>query len=157
MKKVKYFTFDISNKKKLENKLSVNYDYVVNLAGYVDHSNKKKTIRSHFNGCKNLAEFFLNSSIKKFVQIGSSIEYGKTKSPQKKNQKKFSNTFSYYGKAKLLSTKLLLKLFKEYKLPVTILRLYLVYGPKQDVNRIIPITIFNSIKNKKFDTHLVNN
>ena len=36
-------------------------------------------------------------------------------------------------------------------MPVTILRLYLVYGPKQDVNRIIPITIFNSIKNKKFD------
>ena len=151
LKKVKYFTFDISNKKKLEKKLSVNYDYVVNLAGYVDHSNKKKTIKSHFNGCKNLAEFFLNSSIKKFVQIGSSIEYGKTKSPQKENQKKFSNTFSYYGKAKLLSTKLLLKLFKEYKLPVTILRLYLVYGPKQDVNRIIPIKIFNSIKNKKFD------
>ena len=42
LKKVKYFTFDISNKKKLEKKLSVNYDYVVNLAGYVDHSNKKK-------------------------------------------------------------------------------------------------------------------
>ena len=36
-------------------------------------------------------------------------------------------------------------------MPVTILRLYLVYGPKQDVNRIIPINIFNSIKNKKFD------
>ena len=31
------------------------------------------------------------------------------------------------------------------------MRLYLVYGPYQDVNRIVPITIKNAIENKKFD------
>ena len=27
----------------------------------------------------------------------------------------------------------------------------MVYGPNQDLNRIIPITIINAIKNRKFD------
>ena len=60
------------------------------MQGYVDHSNKNKTLRSHFNGCKNIAEFFLNSKIKRFIQVGSCIEYGKIKSPQKENEVKFS-------------------------------------------------------------------
>lgn len=112
---------------------------------------KKKTLKSHFNGCKNIAEFFLNSKIKKFVQIGSCIEYGKIKSPQKENQIKFPKTYSYYGKAKQMSTKFLLELFKKFNFPSTIIRLYLVYGPNQDLNRIVPITINNAIKNRKFN------
>ena len=85
---------------------------MVNLAGYVDHSHKKKTMKSHYEGCKNLSLFFLNKKIKKFIQIGSSIEYGKLKSPQKENIKNEQKTYSVYGKAKLLSTKFLLKMKK---------------------------------------------
>ena len=151
LKKVKYFKLDISKRKSLTKYLSKDYDYVVNLAGYVDHSDKKKTIESHFNGCKNLATFFLNKKIRRFIQIGSSIEYGKIKSPQKERKKNFQKTYSFYGKAKLLSTKFLLELKKKYNFPTTILRLYLVYGPYQDVNRIIPFTIMKAIHNKKFD------
>jgi len=150
LKKVKYLNIDISKKKKLFNKLSKNYDYIVNLAGYVDHSDKQKTMKSHFNGCKNLAMFFSNKKIKKFIQIGSSIEYGKSKSPQKENKKNLQKSYSIYGKAKLLSTKFLLNLNEKYNFPVTILRLYLVYGPYQDTNRLIPITIMNAINNNKF-------
>jgi hypothetical protein len=64
--------------------LSGDYDYVVNLAGYVDHSKKKK-IYSHYYGCKNIAEIFLNKKIKKFIQIGSSLNMENLKSPQKEN------------------------------------------------------------------------
>ena len=115
------------------------------------HSHKKKTYDSHFKGCKNLANYFLNTEIKKFVQIGSSIEYGKEKSPQKENNKKFKKTSSVYGSAKLSSTKYLLNLKKKYNFPSVILRLYLIYGPNQDANRIIPITIINSVQNNRFD------
>ena len=34
--------------------------------------------------------------------------------------------------------------------PSTVLRLYLVYGPRQDANRFLPITILGCIKNKQF-------
>ena len=107
-------------------------------------------MKSHYIGCKNLSTHFLNSKIKKFIQIGSCIEYGKIKSPQiESNLNK--KTFSIYGSAKLLSTQFLLKLFKRFNFPVTILRLYLVYGPNQDANRVIPVTIINALKNKKFN------
>ena len=151
LKNVKYLICDIANKKKLKRILSFNYDYVVNLAGYVDHSNKKKTRKSHYEGCKNLASFFLSSKIKKFIQIGSCIEYGKVNSPQRENKLNKQKTYSIYGMSKLLSTKYLLQLNKKYDFPVTILRLYLVYGPNQDTNRVIPITINNAIKNNTFD------
>ena len=86
---VKYIRLDISKEKNLKKKLFMNYDYIVNLAGYVDHSNKAKTMKSHFNGCKNLAKFFLNRKIKKFIQIGSGLEYGKLKSPQIESKNNF--------------------------------------------------------------------
>lgn len=149
--KVNYVFCDISNKNNITKKINNNYDYVVNLAGYVDHSNKKKTKISHYNGCKNLSSLFIGSNIKKFVQIGSSIEYGKTRSPQIENNDNFQKVYSVYGNAKLLSTKFLLSLKKKFSFPVTIIRLYLVYGPYQDINRVIPVTILNAINNSNFD------
>jgi len=85
LSKVKYIRCDITNKKLLKNCIKNNFDYVVNLGGYVDHSNKKKTFLSHYNGCKNLAEIFLKKKLSSFIQIGSSLEYGNSGSPQKEN------------------------------------------------------------------------
>ncbi len=150
LKNVKYLICDITKKNDLELKIKKSYDYVINLAGYVDHSKKKKTIRSHYNGCLNLANFFLKKKIKRFIQIGSSIEYGKIRSPQKENKLNFQKTYSAYGYSKLSSTKYLLNLYRKNNFPVTILRLYLIYGPFQDLNRIVPIAIFNCLKNKTF-------
>ena len=83
--KVKYILCDITKKKFLKRNIPKSFDYVVNLGGYVDHSNKKKTLRSHYEGCKNLTEIFLKKKPLSFVQIGSSLEYGNSKSPQKEN------------------------------------------------------------------------
>ena len=147
LSKIKYFKIDLYNKKDFK-KINFNFDYVVNLGGYVDHSNKIKTYNSHFIGCKNLSNFFLNKNIKSFVQMGSSGEYGRSKSPQKENINCYP--ISTYNRAKFLATKHLINLYKNKNFPVTILRLYQAYGPKQDKNRLIPIVIDSCIKNKKF-------
>ena len=42
---------------------------------------------------------------------------------------------SIYGQVKLFASKYLINLFKTKKFPSTVLRLYLAYGPKQDINR----------------------
>ncbi|RPG95898.1 MAG: NAD(P)-dependent oxidoreductase [Candidatus Pelagibacter sp. TMED165] len=151
VKGAKYIYCDVRDKKKLRSKLDKYYDYIVNLSGYVDHSNNQSITRIHFNGCKNLIFNYLNNKPKKFIQIGSSIEYGKQRSPQRENKKNSQETYSTYGNAKLLSTKFLLEQKKKYNFPITILRLYLVYGPKQDLNRLIPITIMNALKKVKFN------
>ena len=90
LKKIKYIYCDISKKKNLEKKLSVNkyYDYIVNLGGHVDHSNKRKTFLSHYIGVKNLSNHFLKSKPKLFIQFGSGGEYGKMRSPHKENIRK---------------------------------------------------------------------
>ena len=146
--KVKYLLCDITKKKALRRNIQKQFKYVVNLGGYVDHSNKEKTFQSHYIGCKNLTEILLKKAPKAFIQIGSSIEYGNAKSPQKENFR--CNPKSVYGKAKLLASKHLLNLFKKQEFPSTVLRLYQAYGPKQDLNRFIPIIISGCIKNKKF-------
>jgi dTDP-glucose 4,6-dehydratase len=149
--KVKYIRCDITNKALLKKKISQNFDYVVNLGGYVDHSNKKKVLLSHYNGCKNLSEIFLKKMPSSFIQIGTSLEYGASNSPQKENIKcNLKSIKSTYGKAKLLSSMHVINLFKKKKFPSTVLRLYLVYGPKQDVNRFLPTIIKGCIQNKKF-------
>ena len=147
---VKYLISDISNKKILKRKLSkvVNLDYVVNLGGEVSHKNFRKTYLSHYVGVKNLSEIFLKKKIKKFIQIGSSMEYGHNKSPQIEGKNNLPK--SNYGKAKYLATKHLINFNTNYKFPVIILRLYQVYGPRQDPNRLISFVIKNCLKNKKF-------
>ena len=149
--KVKYLVLDITKKKLLLRKIKSNYDFVVNFGGYVNHNEISKTYKSHYNGCKNLADLFKNKNIKSFVQIGSSVEYGNVKSPQNENDitdvKKLK---SAYGKAKLMATNYLLKLNKKYNFPCTILRLYLVYGPSQDNNRLIPHTLNECLNDNTF-------
>lgn len=152
IKKVKYIKCDISNSTKIKRKLNFEVDYIINFGGYVDHSDKNKTYQSHFKGCKNLIDFYQKKKIKKFIQIGSSLEYGKTKSPHKEKimTKKVILLKSIYAKSKLLSTNYCINAFKKKSFPVTVLRPYLVYGPGQKINRLIPFIISKSLTNKKF-------
>ena len=146
LKKVKYIICDINNEKKLKKKLTSNFNYIVNLGGYVNHQNKKETYRSHYLGLKKLTTFFKDKKIKKFIQIGSSMEYGRLRSPQKEHFR--CQPKSIYAVSKFLSTEHLLSLYKKQKFPAVVLRLYQVYGPNQDKNRLIPI-IIDGCKNDK--------
>ena len=115
---VKYIHCDIIKKKSLKRNIRGSFSYVVNLGGHVVHSHKKKTFASHYTGCKNLTGIFLKKMPIAFVQMGSSMEYGSLKSPQKENAKcnaKFIK--STYGKAKLLSSIYLINLFKKKNFP----------------------------------------
>ncbi len=151
-KNVKYIICKLQNKSELKKKLNFRLDFIVNLAGHINHKEIKKTYNTHYIGLKNLAEVFSKKKIKKFLQVGSSVEYGFLKSPQKEiNKVSVSKIKSVYGRSKLLSTNYLLKLNKEKKFPVVILRPYLIYGPGQSLDRLIPITIINCMKNNSFD------
>ena len=152
LSKVRYLICNISKKKEI-NKINLNFDYVINFGGYVDHQNKTKTYKSHHIGCKNLANYFLKKKIKSFIQIGSCIEYGFLKSPQKENSlTNVRKMKSIYGKSKLLASNYLIKLYNKKKFPITILRPYLIYGPYQDINRFIPIIINGCLNDLSFNT-----
>ena len=81
-----------------------------------------------------------------FLQAGSSLEYGKKKSPNREEDR--CKPISFYGKSKLKSTEYL----KRSGLNFIVLRLYQIYGPFQKLNRIIPLAIYNLKKSKSFDS-----
>ena len=148
LNKANYIYCDLRDFKKLKKKIKGNYDFVKNLAGYVNHQEIKQTYTSHFYGCKNLSNLFVNKNIKLFLQIGSSAEYGHSKAPHSEYTK--YDIRSAYAKAKFDSYKYLNKLFIEKNFPFCVVRFYQVYGPAQDINRLVPIVIFNSLKKNFF-------
>lgn len=151
---IKYIFVDVSKYETLKSKLNMSVDYVINAGGYGTHpefgKNGDLLIKNHFLGLVNILKVLKIKEIKKFIQIGSSSEYGNAKSAIKETS--FCTPQTPYAIAKFLCTKHLMSLFKKKKFPVTILRLFQVYGPQQDDNRIIPFLIKNCLKNKKFST-----
>lgn len=149
LKNIKYFYFDLSKKKNLNKLKKISFDHVINLSGYVEHKNISLINKCHYKSVKNLFYYFQKRNIKSFIQVGSSAEYGNLKAPHLESN--VDNAQGNYGKAKLKSTKFLLK---KKTFPATILRFYQVYGPHQDSNRFISQLIISSLKKKKFPTSL---
>ena len=149
LKKVKYKVCNIVNFRKLKKLLINDYDFVVNLGGNIDHYSKNKTYNNHYIGVKNLYNIFQKKKIKRFIQIGSSSEYGKIFGAAREND--ICKPKMIYGRSKLLATNFLLKKNKLEKFPLTILRFFQIYGPHQSTNRLIPFVISSSLKDKSFN------
>ena len=128
----------------MKKNIKEDFDYIVNAGGY----GKETVFNSHFFGVLNLIKVLSKKKLKKFVQIGSSAEYGNIRAPQIEHFK--CNPSSPYAIAKLASTNFLKTLYKTEKYPVTILRFFLVYGPRHDKNRILPQVIKASIQDNRF-------
>ena len=148
IKGVRYLRCDITKFINVKKKILINFDHIINLSGYINHSDKKNNISCHYYGCKNLIDIFKKKNISTFIQVGSSLEYGDQKSPQKET--KISHPKSWYGLSKYKASKYLLKIGQKLKFPYIILRPYQIYGPYQKKNRLIPQTIHSCLINKKF-------
>lgn len=138
LKRVKYIQLDITKKAEFKKLKNLKFDVVINLGGYVDHSNLRKTFESHFEGAKNIIRYFNNRDLKLLIQAGSSLEYGNVSSPQKENS--ICKPNSNYGLAKYKTTEFLKK-YKSRKFCYIVLRMYQIYGPQQDTSRLIPYVI----------------
>lgn len=147
LSKVNYIFCDITNLTKLKKKVKENYNFVINLSGNISHSNKKQTLKVHYEGLKNLLNVVSKKKIDLFIQTGSSLEYGKSNNAQK--EKNICKPNSIYGKIKLKASRLLIKdrRFSKY----IILRPYQIFGPYQKFDRLIPFVIKNSLKGKNFN------
>jgi nucleoside-diphosphate-sugar epimerase len=152
---VHYIFADISHKESLSTAIKDKvFDYVINLGGYVDHTNYSnggsKVCDVHFDGVRNLVDCLDCSRIKGFVQIGSGDEYGNISAPQSETQRE--SPISPYSCAKVASTYFLQTLYKTEGFPAVVLRPFLVYGPEQSAERFIPQIINGCINNQKFST-----
>ncbi len=154
LKNVTYYKVNLKSFNSVKKKLNKPFQYIINLAGYIDHSNLRsdynKIMHEHFTAVKNIIKVVPRKNLKKFVQIGSSVEYGLAKAPQKESNK--LKPITTYALAKAKTSNYLKKIYKKEKYPFVIARLFLTYGPGQKKDRFIPQIISGCLKNKKFPT-----
>ena len=119
-------------------------DYIINLASIVtaerDLSLFDKLISSNLKVLLNLYERFKDtSSLKLFIQFGSSEEYGSISSPFKEENREYPN--SPYALVKQLTTNTALMLHRNYGFPAMVVRPGNLFGPGQNKNKFIPYVI----------------
>lgn len=128
------------------------FDYVVNCGGYIDHANftsgGHSLIDAHFNGLLNLAKLLDRAMLKRFVNIGSSDEYGAMPAPQSESMREAP--ISPYSFAKVAATQFLQMMHRTESFPAVTLRLFLTYGPGQDQRRFLPQVICGCLENRSF-------
>jgi nucleoside-diphosphate-sugar epimerase len=150
---LEYIQADITNITSLKKALGLaEFEYVVNCGGYIDHTlfskGGRQVLEMHFTGVINLIELLNQDTLKSFINIGSSDEYGDVNAPQSEIQRE--SPISPYSLGKVSATHFLQMLFRTEKFPVTILRLFLTYGPGQNSNRFIPQIISGCLKDISF-------
>ena len=151
---VRYLHFDLSDRSLVKKHLGKDFDYVVNLGGYINHQlfrdRGHKMIDTHFTALKYLLEILPRHKLKRFVQIGSSDEYGNASAPQHEELRE--EPISSYSLAKVASTHFLQMLYRTENFPSVILRLFLTYGPGQDTGRFLPQIFRGCLDDSAFPT-----
>tara|TARA_A100001015_G_scaffold321384_1_gene451848 strand:+ start:2554 stop:3531 length:978 start_codon:yes stop_codon:yes gene_type:complete len=137
LKKFDNFIFkkiDISNNVSLSNNFKKNkYDIVINLAAQagVRYSieNPKIYFQSNLEGFFNIIENSRIFKIKHLIHASTSSVYGDTKKYPTKETDNTDNPLSFYAATKKSNEVMAYSYSNIYKLPITILRFFTVYGP----------------------------
>jgi nucleoside-diphosphate-sugar epimerase len=149
-----YLNFDMTDSSLVKKYLDKDFDYVVNLGGYINHQlfqeGGSTLIETHFSALQNLVKILPRRRLKRFVQIGSSDEYGNATAPQHEDQRE--HAISPYSFAKVACTHFLQMLNRSENFPAVTLRLFLTYGPGQDIKRFLPQIIRGCLDDATFPT-----
>ena len=151
--KVNYLYSDLRHPEPFTDLKENRFSYVVNASGYVDHSSLKSggsnVINQHFSAIVKIVEFLDWDYLIKFINIGSSDEYGKSLQPAIESQRE--QPISPYSFSKVAASHFLQMMHISESFPVTTLRLFLTYGPGQNLDRFIPQIILGCLSEKEFD------
>lgn len=146
---VNYISADITKPEDLKILTTKSYHYIVNTGGYIDHSpffdGGDQVVDAHFDGFLNILKSIDRSKLIRFINIGSSDEYGDAKAPQSESTRE--RPISPYSAAKVATAHFLQMLHKTDGFPGVSLRLFLCYGPGQDPKRFLPYLILSCLAN----------
>jgi nucleoside-diphosphate-sugar epimerase len=122
-------------------------DWVFHLATYGAYSWQEDlhtAIQTNFLGTVNLVEACRSVGFEVFINTGSSSEYGfKDHAP---DETEWLDPNSYYAVTKASATLFCRYTANRYKLSIPTLRLYSVYGPYEDRDRLIPKVILHGLQ-----------
>lgn len=149
---------DLNNDLSLIKKKIINFnpDYIVNYAAQGEVRNSwlypEDWLQTNLISSSKLLSFLLTyKNLKKFINISTPEVYGSVKNNLKENN--FYNPSTPYALSKLAFDLNLELNFKKYKFPYLITRSSNVYGPYQQLYRIIPKAIILFKMGKKITLH----
>lgn len=128
-------------------------EYIYHMAGLKNRTNKVEefTLLNNINyggTLSVLSAAVKYDKIKHIVLMGTTEEYGSAIAPFTEETQELPN--SAYGLSKLSATKLARLFYTQYKVPVTVLRPSITYGPGQGVEMFLPAMIDTLVKGQPF-------
>lgn len=147
LKKVKIIFGDIRDMNFVNNIVKKN-DLVINLAALISipysYVNPNSYVTTNINGTFNILESCRINN-KRLIHTSTSEIYGNAKKfPISEEEMPLSQ--SPYAATKIAGDQLALSYYKSYNLPVTIIRPFNTFGPRQSARAIIPTIISQALK-----------
>ena len=120
-------------------------DYLFHLAVSRDEGDWRALLNTNVAATLNLLKSAATPRLKKFVHLGSSLEYGKSDHPLRKAERLRPDTL--YGASKAAATIFVQQAARGEGLPSVLLRPFYVYGPLEPTDRFIPSAIRAGLRN----------
>ena len=150
LKNIEVISGDIRDKKFVNNACK-NIDYIFHLASLIaiphSYNSPYAYLETNALGTLNLVESSLENNIKKIIHTSTSEVYGES-SKIPINESELIKAKSPYSAMKIAADQIAYSYFSTYNLPVTILRPFNTFGPRQSCRAIIP-TIITQLLNTK--------
>ena len=136
----------------LVSKLVKNVDVIFHLAALISipysYVSPRSYISTNIMGTLNLLEASRNSNVELFVQTSTSEVYGSSQYSQIDEQHPL-NAQSPYAATKIAADQLALSYYRSFDLPVSIIRPFNTFGPRQSLRAFIPTIITQILSSKK--------
>ena len=149
LKKIKIFSGDIRDKS-LVDEILKNKDVVINLAALIGIPYSYKSVESYVDtnvkGTMNLLNSAKKYKVKRFIQTSTSEVYGTARYIPIDEKHPLSGQ-SPYAASKIASDQLALSYYRSFDLPVTVLRPFNTFGPRQSLRAVIPTIISQCLFN----------
>lgn len=147
-KKIKFLFGDIRDSSFILD-VTKNHDIVINLAALISIPHSYTSVKSYLDtnviGLYNILEASKKNKIKQLIHTSTSEVYG-TAMYSPIDEKHPLQPQSPYSASKIAADNLALSYFYSYNLPVTILRPFNMFGPRQSTRAIIPTIITQVLK-----------
>jgi len=153
--KIEFIRLDLLNEETTNKEIkNLNPSIIVHLAASINVSRDIFTLKSVMKNNIQITNNIYKScfglkELKCIISMGSSEEYGKNKPPFEESQREYP--VSPYSLSKTYVSYLSQYLYRNCKLPIVILRPFLVYGEYQTNDQFIPYVIKQCINNKAID------
>lgn len=150
-KKLKVISGDIRDPKLVKSSMA-GCDAVINLAALIgipySYISPLSYIQTNILGSYNILEAAKDLKLKKIIQTSTSEVYGSPKTIPIKESDQLKGQ-SPYSASKISADQIALSYFYSFNMPITIMRPFNTFGPRQSPRAIIPTIILQSLKKEK--------